>query len=287
MAPAVSRAAGFTTIVTLHNMLGLTDLAHVGAKVTRLDRCGAHVATWLLRAADAVCVLRPEYASLLRDRYGLSHVHYLAHGTLGTPLSQVSVRRDPVLLAFGHFGGYKRLHDLIAVVRELAGEGLDVTLRIGGSDSRHAPGYLDRMRAAHAGRHVEFLGYVPEHEVPALFQRAAVSVLPYATITGMSGVAVQSAMYGVPMVASDIPPFRALQREGLRMNFFEWNNRTSLKAVVLQVLAAPSRAARQAEDNLAYSRANRMETTVDGYLDLAESLLARRGRTPRLAFTGS
>jgi glycosyltransferase involved in cell wall biosynthesis len=149
------------------------------------------------------------------------------------------------------------------------------------------PGYLDRMRAAYAGPNVEFLGYVPEREVPALFGRAAVSILPYATITGMSGVVVQSAMYGVPMVASDIAPFRALEREGLHMNYFEWMNRASLKAAVQQVLAEPSHARQQAEDNLAYSRAHRMEATVDGYLDLAEDLLARRRHVPRLAFSGS
>ncbi len=70
-APAVSRAAGFSTIVTLHNMLGVTDLKWARPSASRFDVLGGHLATALLRVADETCVLsagiRGAHAFALRD----------------------------------------------------------------------------------------------------------------------------------------------------------------------------------------------------------------------------
>jgi glycosyltransferase involved in cell wall biosynthesis len=280
-APAAARAAGFRTIVTLHNMLGLTDLSRCGMGVTALDVWGAHAATRMLRAADAVCVLRAEYVELLRTRYGIAHVRYMPHGTLGPPAAAVARSASHDILAFGHFGGYKRLEHLIDAVNDLAADGTAVHLSVGGSDSRYSPGYLDRLQRSPAcQRHVTFLGYVPEAQVPAVFGRSALSVLPYATMTGMSGVAIQSAMYGVPIVASDISGFRALADEGLEMTYFDWQNTQNLKHAIRRLLDSPALRQRQAAQNLEYCRGQRMESVVDRYLDLVEDLLPSRRRIP-------
>ena len=274
-APALARCARFVTLVTLHNMLGLTDLAETRLNASRLDVWGAHVATKLLGAADMVCVPRPEYADLLRRRYGLRRVRHIPIGTHGTPLTTPPTARRHGLLAFGHFGSSKRLEHLIEAVAELSERRTDVHLRIGGSSSRYTPQYLEDLRRRHEGRgYVTFLGYVPEGEVSALFQSAAISVLPYGTVTGMSSVAVQSAMYGIPILASDIPGFRALEREGLRLSFFEWRNKESLKQGIERILESPEDTRRQdALRNLEYCERQRMETIVDEYLNILESLV--------------
>ena len=176
---------------------------------------------------------------------------------------------------------------MIHAVAELVENGIDVRLSVGGTDSRHSPGYLDRLRRMCAGgRHVTFLGYVPESEVPSLFQNAAIAVLPYATITGMSGVAIQSAMYGVPIVASDIPPFRALEREGLRMTFFEWLNKESLKDAIRQLLRSPQAREEDTLRNLEYCQRQRMEIVARKYVDLVEDLVAA-GRPGRRVLTAT
>ena len=271
-APAAARCAGLATIVTLHNMLGFTDVRTAGPETNRLDVLGAHLATSLLSVANVACVLVPEYADLLKSRYGVRRVCVMPHGTLGSPA--IAPAPDALgphsLVAFGHFGSYKRLEPLIDVMADLSATGSAVTLTIAGTDSRHNPGYLARLQMrCRDMRNITFRGYVPESDVPSLF-RASSCVLPYATMTGTSGVAVQSAMYGVPIIASDIPGFRSLERSGMRMTFFEWGSTNSLKAAILRVLASPALRVADASQNLAYCRRQTMDVVVDRYLDVIE-----------------
>jgi len=274
-APALARCARFVTLVTLHNMLGLTDLTETRLNASRLDVWGAHLATRLLGTASMVCVPRPEYADLLRGRYGLHRVRHIPLGTPGTPLTTPPTARGHGLLAFGHFGSSKRLEHLLEAVAELSERRTDVHLRIGGTSSRYTPQYLENLRRRHEGRgYVTFLGYVPESEVSALFQSSAISVLPYGTVTGMSSVAIQSAMYGIPILASDIRGFRALEAEGLSLTFFEWRNKESLKQGIERILDSPDDTRRHdALRNLEYCERQRMEAVVDEYLTILESLV--------------
>ena len=277
-APAVARAAGFKVLVTLHNMLGLTDLGASGVRARPWDLAGAHLATRTLGFAHLVSVLRPEYLELLRSTYGMRRVVHLPHGTLGEPVAEPEPNDGTHILTFGHFGTYKRLETLIEAVQRLSESGMPVRLSIGGSDSRHAPGYLARMQARYGSmREVTFLGYVPERDVPALFRSAAVCVLPYATMTGMSGVAVQAAMHGVPIVASDIPAFRALEREGLRPRFFEWGDVSSLAQAIAALLRSPVERRTQAQANLQFASSQRMSMVARGYVALLDAL---RGSAP-------
>lgn len=279
-APAVCRIAGVPTIVTLHNMLGLTDLACARPRTTWFDLIGAHAATMLLRIPDAVCVLLPEYAGLLRGRYGVD-ARVMPMGTLGTPRVQPVCRPSAArtLLALGHFGSYKRLEVVVDAVRQLNAEGDGIRLVVAGSDSRQAPGYLARLREQCADcTGIEFAGYVAEEEIPALFGRASACVLPFATVTGMSSVAMQAAMYGVPIIASDIPGTRLFEQHGLEIAFFDWPDAHSLKRVVRHVLGSPSYARQQAVHNLRYCRGQVMDDVVSDYLDIIESIVAARDR---------
>ena len=153
-------------------------------------------------------------------------------------------------------------------------------MRIGGTSSRYTPQYLENLRRRHEGRgYVTFLGYVPESEVSALFQSSAVSVLPYGTVTGMSSVAIQSAMYGIPILASDIRGFRALEAEGLSLTFFEWRNKESLKQGIERILDSPADTRQHdALRNLEYCERQRMEAVVGEYLTILESLVSGSGR---------
>lgn len=277
-APAVCRLAGVPTIVTLHNMLGLTDLKWARPNTKWFDVIGAHAATSLLRIPDAVCVLLPEYASLMRSRYGIN-ARVMPMGTLGTPKSPLDQRSGPsnALLAFGHFGSYKRLEVVIDAVRALNADGSRVRLIVAGTDARQARGYLAEMRARCADDSgVEFAGYVPEPEVPALFERAAACILPFATVTGMSSVATQAAMYGVPIIASDIPGTRLFEKRGLRINFFDWPDAAALMRTIRRVLAAPAPCVEDAAHNLRYCRGQLMDDVVSDYIDIIEALVAAR-----------
>jgi len=276
-APALARSADLLTVVTLHNMLGLTDVQQSGLHATRLDLLAADLATRLVGRAHLVCTPLPEYAELLRSKYRIPHARFIPHGTLGAPLAAVPTSAGRQILAFGHFGSYKQLEDVIEGVGDLVAEGNDLELCIAGIDSRHNPGYLARLQERYRGAtHVRFVGYVPEDDVPALFQSAVISILPYATVTGMSGVAIQSAMNGVPMVTSDIPGFRALERQGMRLNMFQWGNRGSLMAALRRALSSSALRRKDAQENLAYCHRQLMSAVVDQYVNLIEAAVATR-----------
>jgi glycosyltransferase involved in cell wall biosynthesis len=283
-APALARMAGARTLVTLHNMIGATDLNRTAVRAGPLDLVGALAATSLVCRADMICVPRPEYAMLLSDRYGSARVRYVPLGTPGAPpRGPVSTPRRGIV-AFGHFGSNKRLETVIEAVRALADRRPDVHLSIGGTSSRHRPAYLSDLRAKH-GQHpaISFVDYVPEADVPGFFQSAAISVLPYATTTGMSSVALQSAMYGARIVASDVPGLRAIEREGLRMHFYDWGSAASLTRAIEAALDAPDAVRRSDERaNMDYCHRQRMDLVADRYLDLFDHLAGVRSRRPRV-----
>ena len=273
-APAIARAAGFNVIVTLHNMLGLTVLQESGVSARAWDVAAAHAATRTLSAVNAVCTPRPEYAAMLRHRYGVPNVAYVPHGTLGTAVDSPPPTDGRRILAFGHFGTYKRLEPVIEAVARLSRAGDDVRLLIGGTDSRHSPGYLDRMRRRYRSMsNLDFLGYVPEADIPAIFQSASACVLPYATMAGMSGVALLAAMHGVPIVASDIPEFRALEREGLRLRRFRWPDADDLARALSGLLKDPNERDALARANLRFAKGQHMSVVADSYLRLVESVV--------------
>jgi glycosyltransferase involved in cell wall biosynthesis len=273
LTPLAAKCAGITTVVTLHNMLGFTDVRWAGPETNIVDQLGAHFATALLRPVNVVCVLVPEYVAALR-RYGLTRIRLMPLGTLGTPAdSPVTSDRSGSLLAFGHFGSYKRLEDLIEVMSDFP----DSRLSIAGSDSRHSPGYIAGLaQRCRRTRNVVFLGYIPESDVSRVFRSASLCILPYATTSGISSVAIQAAMHGVPIVASDIPGFRSMSNRGLRMNFFTWGDKKSLKRTIAATLAASRSRHEDALHNLEYCRRQTMSVVVDDYLDLVEGELAAR-----------
>jgi hypothetical protein len=103
-------------------------------------------------------------------------------------------------------------------------------------------------------------------------------VLPYGTLTGMSSVALQSAMYGAVIVASDTPGFRRLQEEGFNMRLYEWQNKHSLIKTLEDAIDSSEEARQQdARQNLEYCRRQPMNAIVDNYLDIAERLKNGKG----------
>jgi glycosyltransferase involved in cell wall biosynthesis len=274
-APAIARAAGFKVMVTLHNMLGITQLERAGFRARALDIAAAHAATGLVCRAHAICALRPEYVTILHRRHGARHACHVPIGAIGQLLTTPTPRRNGEVLAFGHFGTYKRLEPVIEAILALRRDGIQARLTVGGTDSRHAPGYLQRLRVRYEETGaIDFLGYVPEQDVPALFRRAEFCVLPYSTVTGMSSVAMQAATHGLPIVASDIPAFRAIAGEGLRMSFFRDQDAGSLAEVLARLLCARDDLESQRQANLVYAAAQPMEAIADRYLDIAEAAIS-------------
>lgn len=92
-----------------------------------------------------------------------------------------------------------------------------VKLVIARSSHPNYPNFLDKYKSENCLPCVQFTGYVPESQLPSLLEKVDVVVLPYFTCTGTSGVAHLVSSYGVPIIATDLPEFRANRR-------WVWNN---------------------------------------------------------------
>jgi glycosyltransferase involved in cell wall biosynthesis len=121
----------------------------------------------------------PSNVDVLRRKYRTNKIALVPHGSFEKPpLPTFDARQgEPQgILAFGKFGTYKRVEDLIRAYRELS-PSRDLELIIAGSDSPNAPGYLQEVQSSMGGEGIIFTGYVEATHLPDLFARGAVAVI--------------------------------------------------------------------------------------------------------------
>ncbi len=290
LAPALTRAAGFYTHVTLHHIIEHVDFPGAGARVERLLRLGAEVATKTLLRADSVSVLLPTYYRTLLTKYRARNVLLGNHGTFAPVLAPPNFSKrgnpDQRILAFGHWGTYKRLETLMQAFPLVLKKAPRAKLIVAGANHYTTPGYWESIRASlPPDLPVEFRGYVSEGDVPELFQSASIVVLPYDSATGASGPAHQACEFGVPIVSAGIPDFRAMaDHEDLAMRFYKVGDAGDLAEQLAAVLRSPKLEHEMALQNFAAGVEMNITQVVSNYLRWFElnkcKKLLHDGRAP-------
>lgn len=270
-APALTRAAGFYTHITLHHILEHVDFAAAGVRWTRLYRLGSSATTRILLKANSISVLLPGYFRTLTEKYSARNVLLSTHGTLSSPVPpDFSKRGNPEkrILAIGHWGTYKRLECLMKAFPALLKKVPDAKLVVAGANHHTKPGYWESIRAAQPpGLPIEFRGYVPEAAIPELYQSTSIVVMPYDSATGSSGPAHQACEYGVPIVCADLEDFREMARnENMAIRFYERGNPADLAEQLSTILLSPKIEREMAEHNYAAGVAMTMSSVVGNYL---------------------
>ena len=271
LAPLLARAAGVRTITLLHNIVETVDLSRAGfgfgRVMERVMRAIGTVLTWLVLRSHVVTVTIPEYVEVLRSKYRAGNVALVPHGAFEVPPKPVFVEdRRQRVLAFGKFGTYKKVEDLIAAYKALA-PARNLELVIAGTDSPNAPGYLSDVEQRLGGDGITFTGYVPEGDIPKLFGTAAVAVFPYTATTGSSGVLHQAGSYGCAAVLPNIGDFAAvIADEGYRGEFFEPNRRDDLARALACVLDHPEHRKALGRRNYLAARGLPIDEVADWYL---------------------
>lgn len=241
-APALVRASGFFTHITLHHIIEHVDFAAAGVRRERLYRMGTQVVTRALLRANSVSVLLPGYRNTLVSKYAARNVLLATHGTFASKPKppDFGKRGKPHLrvLAIGHWGTYKRLETLMAAFPYVLEEIPNAKLVIAGANHHTRAGYWESMRDAQPSHlPIEFRGYVPEEEIPELFASSSVLVLPYDSATGSSGPAHQACEYGVPIVCADIIDFRGMVTdEGMAVRFYKVGDAEDLAKQLICIL---------------------------------------------------
>jgi glycosyltransferase involved in cell wall biosynthesis len=240
--PALLRLTGLRVHVTLHAFSENVNFDDAGVRFPALYRFGARLATRLLLLTDGVHVLLPSYKEKIVRTFGAvgAKVFVHPHGTFDyQPSNAVVERRPDVILAFGSWGTYKRVEDLVEAFRIVRGRLPSAELWIAGGDHPKARGYLEECANKYrdeAG--VSFLGYIEEQYVAELFRTVSVAVLPYRSSAGSSGVLHLACEYETPIVAADIPDLReTAEFEGLWLEFFPPGSVEKLSDQLVRVLS--------------------------------------------------
>jgi glycosyltransferase involved in cell wall biosynthesis len=291
--PALTRSMGYFTHVTLHHILENVDFAGAGVKQERLFRLGGEIATRALLRANSVSVLLSGYRRTLVAKYAAENVLLGTHGTFAAcpvpPDFSLRGNPDQRILAIGHWGTYKRLETLMEAFPAVLQRLPNARLIVAGANHHTKPGYWESIRETYGWNpRIEFLGYVPEEEVPDLFRSTSVVVLPYDSATGSSGPAHQACEYGVPLVSADLPDFRDMAAgENMAISFYKTGDAPGLAGRLIALLESPVAQQRASEQNYTAALRMTMPQVVRHYLRWFE--LERRkkalGISPRSLFS--
>jgi glycosyltransferase involved in cell wall biosynthesis len=270
--PAMVRAAGFYTHITLHHIIEHVDFAAAGVKRERLYQLGSDFATRALLRANSVSVLLPGYRRTLVNKYSAQNVLLGTHGTFASAPEppDFSKRGNPHqrILAIGHWGTYKRLETLMAAFPLVLKEVPEAKLVVAGANHHTRAGYWESIRDAQPPElPIEFKGYVAEDAIPELFQSTSILVLPYDSATGSSGPAHQACEFGVPIVCADIPDFRGMVTdEDMAVRFYRIGDHEDLAQQLIRILKSPELQQSMAEQNFAAGVQMTMSNVIGNYL---------------------
>jgi glycosyltransferase involved in cell wall biosynthesis len=291
--PALTRAAGFYTHITLHHIIEHVNFANAGVRREKVYRLGTNMATWALLKADSVSVLLSNYRRTLMKKYSAENILVGTHGTFTTVTRppDLTQRGNPELriLAFGHWGTYKRLETLMEAFPSVLKKIPNARLIVGGGNHPMAPGYWESIRDAQP-KHlpIEFRGYVPTKDVAELFRTSSILVMPYDSSTGSSGPAHQACEYGVPIVCADIPDFRCMAADDdMAISFYNTGDAPDLSDKLIAILKSPELQRQMAQHNYEAGIQMSMASVVRNYLRWFElhqckrTIAGFRGSRPR------
>ena len=280
--PALTRAAGFYTHITLHHIIEHVDFASAGVPRERLYRKGTDLATWSLLKANSVSVLLSDYRRTLMAKYSAQNILVGTHGTFSAVASRpdFTKRNNPDLriLAFGNWGTYKRLEKLMEAFPSVLEKFPNARLIVAGGNHPAAAGYWESLRDAQP-KHlpIEFLGYIQEKDIPKLFSTSTLLVMPYDSSTGSSGPAHQACEFGIPIVCADIPDFRCMATDDdMAILFYKKGDPTDLADKLSTILGSQELQQQMSEYNYEAGIQMTMATVTRSYLRWFELHKAKR-----------
>lgn len=272
LAPLLTRLSGYYTHITLHHLMENINLNDGGVRFQTLYRMAGNIFTRLLLMANSVSVLLPAYRRTLMQKYRGNNVHFRAHGILSArpefPDLTLRGREEHRVVAFGKWGTYKRLELLLESFGKVIEKVPNARLVVAGGNHPMTPGYVESVAERYAGSpYVRFTGYLEEEQIPELFKKASVMVMPYSSATGSSGVAHLACEYGVPIICADIPDFREMaQDEDLAVAFYETGDSDALADAMISLLQSEDRLREMAEQNFYAALRQTMPQIMRKYL---------------------
>jgi glycosyltransferase involved in cell wall biosynthesis len=282
LTPLFLQRMGVPTVVTVHELVELTDLRALNAPGGAFAKVGARLLTQITSQADVVCLTMKNYTDWLSAR-GVDCTH-IPIGAYHEP-ELLAESDSQELLFFTTLAPFKGLELLFAAFQSLRIEYPNLSLTIAGADHVRFPNYSEQLKARYGGMDgIKWLGQTSEDQVIELFRRAKLVVLPYSASTGSSSVLVQAAAWGRAVVASDLGEIRKLVEESdLNVEFFKSGDVSSLRNSLHGMLASPEKRRSQTAHNFIAIQRTRPFETCRKYLQAFDRALEKRLSSKRLA----
>lgn len=264
--PIISKMMGFKTVVTLHNIVDTIEIKKTGYKDSFLNRFSAFLITKLIASTSAVTLTMKSHTQLFKERYDCKNAVTIPHGTWRSTIHSTNNPHTDSILYIGHSGPYKDLDLLFDTFRILDEKKRGLKLIFAGEAHPNYPNYIDKYQKQNH-ENLLFTGYVPEDQLQALFEKANAVILPYRTCTGTSGVVHLASSFGTPIIATDLPEFRELAKEGCGLLISEHCS-SSMAQKIEQVIDDPQLAYELKERNLHFATARSWDKVADQFCSL-------------------
>ena len=282
LVPMYLQRMDIPTVITLHELVELTDLRALNAPGGSLSKVGARLLTNITSRADVVCLTMKNYADWLSAR-GVDCAH-IPIGAYREP-QLLADSESQELLFFTTLAPFKGLELLLSAFQSLRVYHPNLKLTVAGAQHVRFPNYSQQLRTQFANMDgVNWLGETSEQEVMGLFRRAQLVILPYSASTGSSSVLYQAATWGRAVVASDLQEVRKLVEENdLRVEFFKSGDVDSLRSSIQAMLLSQEKRKDQAIHNFNSIQRIRPYEICRRYLQAFDRALEKRLSTKRLA----
>lgn len=288
LSPAFTHLLEIPSVVTMHELAERADFEALGAPDGPLTVLGAKLVTVLMLQADVTCVTLGHHADWLGERYPHHRLMHIPHGAFDPP--QFLPNNDHLeLLHFGSQAPFKGLDLLLTVFGKLRAERPRLRLTVAGAEHPRFPGYLASLRRQFSRlADVQWEGVVPDSELPDLFGRATIVVLPYTATTGSSSVLYRAATWGRPVVTSDLMEMKAaVDESGFRVVFFPAGDTDGLAEALRRLLDDPDLRSDQVQHNLDAVGEATLERTCQLYVRALNLALAAQDVESRVVPTRS
>ncbi|WP_237275412.1 glycosyltransferase [Tenacibaculum ovolyticum] len=283
--PLVCRMKKIPTIVLLHNILEQVDLKSAGFTENKVAQkiynfIGTTL-TKLILKADLVAVTMHKYVTTLENKYKVSNVKMIPHGTFEIPDKPEGDLPEGALkiMTFGKFGTYKKVENMIEAVVEIRKKtGLDLEIVIAGTDNPNVKGYLAEVAEKYKQiPQLIFTGYVEESDVARIFNESAVVVFPYTSTTGSSGVLHQAGSYAKAVVMPNLGDLKTLiEDEGYKGEYFEPTSITSLASAIEKIVTNDNHRKYLEDANYKAATAYPMKKITKIYIDEFEKIINKK-----------
>ena len=283
LTPMFAGWMGYPTVVTFHEMVELSDFQLLNAPGGPFAPLGARLITDLATQADVVCLTMQKHLDWFAKQRPQVECIHIPLGAYNEPIL-MDEGDNAELLVFNMLAPFKGIEVLLEVFPLLKSDFPHLQLTIAGEEHPRFPGYAQSLKNRFGGLDgIRWLGKIPSEDVPNLFRRAQIVVLPYRATTGASSALNQAAAYGRAIVASDLSELRALAQEGnFQVDFFENGNTEKLRNVISALLASPEKRRARTQNNFRAIQSARIEITCQRYLQAFNRALEKRKSVKRI-----